>query len=177
MYNQSKIASGPLYQLVIDGKEVKLSADDIAHVMRKKLAASTAIQRIFDRFGISIDRISELKIEFMPLEKKYAETNIQGIQVNETMLQTPDFIDKYAFVFAHEIVHWLTRIKEEEAYFNDPEETLGFIASVAYELEQTRDLNEVWNKIYNKINWHFNDEKDARQFFENMVDKAKELLQ
>ena len=77
----------------------------------------------------------------------------------------------------HELVHWLTRLKEDGAYFQDPEEVLGFTASIATELARGSDLDEIWNKIFPRIEFHFHDESDAREFFINCIQKAKELLQ
>jgi len=175
--NWLKKASQPRLSFDIDGKQVVLSLDQFEQVCKENLKKSVAIQRIFDRFGVNIDRLDDLRIVASPLEQKYAETDSEEMRINQNLVKNSNFFSEYFFVLAHEIVHWLTRIKEEEAYFNDPEETLGFISSVAYELEKTKDLDSVWNKIYNRISWHFHDENDARKFFENMVIKAKELLQ
>lgn len=168
--------SSKRYDLVVDGKHVGLRPEELVSILRDKLRSSKTVHKIFDRFGVSMDRVKELNIDIVPLEDKYAETDENGIRINESLLSNPNFIQEQFFILPHEIVHWLTRLKEKEAYFNDPEETLGFICSIAYELEATQDLDSVWNKLYNKINWHFNNENDARKFFENMVIKAKDLL-
>jgi len=165
------------YVVTIDGNKCRLSVDKIGELIRQKLAKSHAIQSLMHEFGVNVNSLKDLHIEIVPLDKKYAETDGNSMRLNEFLFTKGNFFTDYFFVVAHELVHWLSRRKEEEAYFNDPEEVLGFTSSVAYEMENGTDMDTIWNRIYPKISWHFNDENDARDFFMNMIDKAKELCQ
>lgn len=162
--------------IMIDGRTVELNEEQIVHLIKQKIRNSKSIQNMFIEFEVSPDRLDELQFVITPLDHKYAETDINTMKLNTSMFSSGDFFEKYFFVIAHEIVHWLSRIKENDAYFNDPEEVLGFVSSIAYELEQNSDLNVAWNKVYPKISWHFSNESDAKEFFENMIEKAKSFL-
>lgn len=162
--------------ITINGQTVAASVQQISQLIKERLRQSPSILSLFDEFDMSIDRLDDLLIEVVPLDKKYAETDSHSIRLNTMLFDTGNFFEDYFFVVSHELVHWLSRKKEEEAYFNDPEEVLGFVASVAYEIENHTDPDVMWNRIYPKISWHFSDERDAREFFVNMIDRAKKLI-
>jgi len=163
--------------LKINGRLVQVPENRLGEVIKQKLRQSQAVMKLFDEFEVSPQRLDELQFFVKELDNKYAETDGRKMVLNTFLFSDGDFLDKYFYIVAHEIVHWLSRVREQDAYFNDPEETLGFVASVAYELEHSKDLDVVWNRVYPKISWHFNDEKDAREFFQRMVEKAVKLLQ
>lgn len=175
MYNM-KVAQSNQFVVTIGGQKRRLSAEKIAALIKKKLSESKYIHGLFEHYEMDVSRLDDLVIQIMPLEKKYAETDADSMRLNTILFDTGDFFRDYFFVIPHELVHWMSRLKEAEAYFNDPEEVLGFVASVAHEIEAGTDPDEIWNKIYPKISWHFHDENDAREFFVNMIDKAKDLI-
>lgn len=164
------------FPIQVNGQMKYFSEGEIAKLVKKKLKSSRAIMKLFDEFDVAPSRLDDLNIVIDELEQKYAETDARTLTLNSFLFDGGDFFKNYFYVVCHEIVHWLSRIKEEDAYFNDPEEVLGFVASIAYEMEHTSDLDIIYNKIYNKISWHFNNETDARDFFENMILKARDLL-
>jgi len=151
-------------------------ANSVVEVIKQKLKQSRAIQKIFAQFEVSLDRLDNLQIEIVPLEKKYAETDGEVMRINSSLFDDGDFFEKHFFIIAHEIVHWLSRVKEEDSYMNDPEEVLGFCSGIAYEIEQGTDPDIIWNRIYPKVEFHFHNEEDAREFFRNMYQKALKLL-
>ncbi len=154
----------------------KIAEPDIGLEIKKRLLNSQSMLLLFEEFEVDPSRLSDLQIEIVDLDKKYAETDANVLKINKSLFKGGDFFRKYFFVIVHEIIHWLSRIREQDAYFNDPEEVLGFVASIAYEIEQGSSFDEIYNKIYGKIKWHFHDEEDARTFFDNMIDKAKSLI-
>lgn len=160
----------------INGKIRHLQEDQVADLIKKTLIDNDAVKKVFAEFEVAPERIKDLEIQFDNLQGKYAETNLELMVLDKNLFADGLFFEKYLYVAAHEIVHWLSRVKENDAYFNDPEETLGFVTSIAFEMSRGKDLDEIWNKIYDKIAFHFNNELDARQFFENMIVKAKSLL-
>ncbi len=157
-------------------RTIDITEKRIGQLIRDGIKKSRSLMNIFKDFDVSPDRLDQLRFVITDLQDKYAETDLDVMKLNKSLFVDGDFFDKHFFVVAHEIVHWLSRIKEQDAYFNDPEEVLGFVASVAYEIEKNPDINVAWNKVYPKISWHFNNESDAREFFENMIEKAKEFL-
>ena len=170
----TKLANG--YAVTVNGNKRKLSADQIGELIRQRLMKSRSVQSLMHDFEMDVSSLQDLQIEIIPLDKKYAETDGDSMRLNEFLFDDGNFFENYFFVIVHELVHWLSRKKEESAYFNDPEEVLGFTASIAYEMESGVEMDVIWNRIYGKISWHFNDENDARQFFLNMIEKAKKML-
>ncbi len=175
MYNH-KTASDEKFPLILNGKIMELPAQQIGELIKQKLRSNVAMQKLFNDFEVDGERLKELKITIEDLDDRYAETDLEHMALSPNLFEGGDFFEKNFFVVAHEIVHWLSRIKEEDAYFNDPEETLGFTSSIAYELEQGTDMDIIWNRIYPKIEFHFNDERDAKEFFRRMTIKAKRML-
>ncbi len=164
------------YVVSVEGKPAKLSPDQIGELIKQRFKSSRAIMELFDQFEVSPDRLDDLTIIIVDLDKKYAETDGHTMKLSPTLFEGGDFFESNFFVPAHEIIHYLSRIKEQDAYFNDPEETLGFVSSIAYEIEQGKQPDEIYNMIYPKVQWHFHDERDAREFFENMIERAVEIL-
>lgn len=162
--------------LILDGKQVQIEPAAIEMLIKRKLLKSQAIRNLFQEFDVDPARIRELRIQIVPLDGIYAETDAKVLKLNTILFEDGSFFDKHFFIVAHEIVHWLSRIREQDAYFNDPEEVLGFVSSIAYEIEQKEQPEIIWKKIFPKISWHFNNEHDAKEFFENMVIKAKKLI-
>ena len=150
----------------------------LGELIKKELLSAPATLKLLEQFEINPDHVSQLRIEFADLEKKYAETDAEKMVLNISMFNEgwDAFKSKYFFVVAHEIVHWLSRQAEKQAYFNDPEEVLGFVSSIAYEISKGTHPDEIYNKIFPKIEWHFHNPVDAKGFFENMIEKAHDLL-
>lgn len=163
------------YPVKLNGELYQLNERQIAALIKHKLVKSPTIRKLFDDFDVSPERLSELDIIITKLDQKYAETDLQQMKLDVSLFDDGDFFKHNFFVVAHEIVHWLSRIKEQDSYFNDPEEVLGFVSSVAVELENHEPLSVIWQKIYNKISWHFHNESDAQTFFRRMIEKAKLL--
>lgn len=161
----------------IHGREILVSEDEMSNLIKKRLLSSATVISLFDEFEVDPERLSRLVIQITELDQKYAETDAQVMKINRSLFTNGDFFRDYFFVVAHEIVHWLSRVREQDAYFNDPEEVLGFVSSIAYEIEQGQDFDVIWNRIYPKISWHFHNEADARDFFMSMIEKAKKLLE
>lgn len=159
-------------------KHAQLNEEQVAALLKKELLSTSSVLKLFDQFEVDPSRLDDLQFEIADLEKKYAETDANRMVLNSHMFEGgwEAFKKKYFFVVAHEIVHWLSRVREEDSYFNDPEEVLGFVSSLAYEISQGTHPDEIWNKVYPKVSWHFQDEADAREFFSNMIEKAQKLI-
>jgi len=164
------------YPINVQGKQVAMSVDRIGQLIRSKMRKSRAIMALFESFEVAPEQLDKLQFVITPMEDKHAETDGKTMNLNTSLFENGEFFEKFFFVPAHEVVHWLSRLKEEDSYFNDPEEVLGFVSSVAYELETHGDMDICWNRVYPRIEWHFHNESDSREFFKRMVVKAKELL-
>jgi hypothetical protein len=159
-------------------KSAKIDQQQLAQLIKKELISAPATAKLLEQFDVDPEHLNKLHIEFADLDKKYAETDADKMLLNISMFREgwDAFKSKYFFVVAHEIVHWLSRQAEEQAYFNDPEEVLGFVSSIAYEISKGTHPDEIYNKVYPKVSWHFHDEADAKEFFSNMVEKANIML-
>jgi len=152
------------------------STNRIGLLIKQKIRESKALMAMFEDFEVNPQRLDDLQIIITNLEGKYAETDGETMKLDPSLFQDTNFFEDKFFIVAHELIHYLSRAKEEEAYFNDPEEVLGFVSSIAYEIEQGSHPDEIYNKIYPKISWHFHNESDAREFFTNMVEKAVKMI-
>lgn len=178
-YNHKKLLEEKAqekYPIQIKGKLLQLTGDQIGELIKKKMRGDLAVQKLFAKFEVSLDQLDGLKIEIKDLEGRYAETDLESMVLDKMIFEDGKFWENNWFVVVHEIVHWLSRWKEDQAYFQDPEETLGFCAAVASELARGTDMDKIWNLIFPRIEFHFHDEHDARDFFVNCIQKAKELL-
>ena len=157
---------------------MEFDTDSIPELIKNEIKQSQSIMKIFKRFKIHPDRLDTLKIVICDLEKKYAETDMNEMRIDNSLFKNgwQSFIENGFFVVAHEIIHWLTRTKENMSYFSDPEEIDGFIMSIAYEIEQGSDMDTIWNRIFPKIEFHFNGKKQARQFFEGLIEDAVKIV-
>jgi hypothetical protein len=178
-------------KIIINGEALAASEDTISKIIKQKLVKSKVIRKLFDDFGVSLDKLKDMKITIKPLEDKYAETDADVMKLNESLFDD-DFFEDYFFVCAHEIIHMMARNAtqtdflsefcylseniKDGSYFADKEELGGFISSIAYEIERGVDDNTIYNRIYPKIEWHFHDAKDAQIFFSHIYTKAKKLV-
>jgi hypothetical protein len=164
------------YPVSLGGHEVLLSQEQIGLLIKKKLLELRSVRKNLEEFEIDPERLGELQIFIANLEDRYAETDSEKMVLNESLFRGGNFFEDYFFIVPHELIHWMSRIKEEDAYFHDPEEVLGFVCSIAYEMEAGSNIDEIWNKIYNKVSWHFSSESDAAEFFRRMCEKAQNML-
>lgn len=174
-YNHKK-ASEEKYPIQVGGRMLELNSGQIGALIKKKMQGDLAVQKLFEKFEVDLDQLENLKIEIGDLDGRYAETDLKSMVLDKSLFDGGKFWETNWFVVVHELVHWLSRWKEDQAYMNDPEETLGFVGSIATELVRGTDLDALWGKIYPRIEFHFHDESDAREFFMNCIQKAKELL-
>ena len=175
-YNHKK-ESEEKYPLQINGKMLQLSGEQMAHLIKKKMKGDRAVQKLCEKFEISLDNFMEnLNIEIGDLNGRYAETDLNGMVLDKSLFDGGRFFEDEWFVILHESVHFCSRLKEDSAYFQDPEETLGFVVGIATELARGTDMDKIYNLIYPRVEFHFHNESDSREFFANCIQKAKEFL-
>lgn len=175
-YNHKK-ANSEKFPIIMNGKKLELSSEQISRLLRKKLSADIAVQKLFKRFEIDPSRLNDLEIQIVDLDGRYAETDDKTMSLDIHLFDGGKFFEDNYFVAVHELVHWLSRLKEADAYFNDPEEVLGFIAAIASELHRGTNSDVIWNRVYPRVEFHFHNEHDAKEFFQRSIIKARELLQ
>ena len=72
----------------------------------------------------------------------------------------------------HELIHWLTRQKEKEFYFADPEEIDAFSSQIAFEILRGKNKRQIAKVFFPIIKSHFSQEQDANKLFEALFAKA-----
>lgn len=172
--------------------ELNLQDEDVGNIIKSHLVKSKSIQKLFQRLNVPIEKIESLQYKLDPLvdEKIYAETDMHLCRVRQSLFKhgIEYFIKNYMYIMAHEIVHFVFRqaqnqslhdkkpLGDEKNYFNDPEEIVAFCVSVAYEIEQKKQYKEIFQTIYPKIEFHFNTEDGAKEFFNEIYKKAQRYL-
>jgi hypothetical protein len=165
------------YPIISNNKKIMIDESRIISKIKDMIKNSRVMRKLFEEFEVSPEKIDDLRIRIVEIDDKYAETDADQMLLNKFMFEKGTFFDDYFFVVMHEIVHYLSRTKEQNSYFADPEEQLGFVNSIAFEIERGTDLDIIWNRIYPKVEFHFHNPRDAKQFFKNMVEKAYKLLE
>jgi len=187
------------YKIKIQGKVHALSAEQIESLIKSELRKSITFQKLCQHFETDPHILEGLSVEIVSLDQKYAETDDKIMKLNEVLFKNGDFFEKYLFIPFHEIIHFLTRNIEkktdvpyekwpifrrnadqadkirENSYFEDKEEILGFVSSTMMQIER-EGVNSAWNKVFPKIEWHFQDECKAKNFFIEIINDAKRLL-
>lgn len=163
------------YPVVIDGRRMELPSQSIAQLIKKRLLSLQCIQKLFKRFKIDPSQLDKLEIQILDMEGKYGETDLHTMKLNSFLFTKGDFFRDYFFVPVHELIHWFFRFHEQH-YFNDEEEVDGFVMSIAYEMESGSSLEEIFDKLYGKVSFHFHDKADAKEFFDALILKAKKFL-
>ena len=165
------------YQIELSGKKFNASKEEVIALIRDKLKKSPVVRNLFSQFDVSPNQLDSLSIEIVPLADKYAITDGDVMKLDEDLFTKDDgFFSHRFFIVVHEIVHFLSRKREETGYFGDPEEGLAFTAAIADYLGNGRSEQEVWRDIYPKTQWHFHDETEAEQFFKKCIFKAQKLI-
>ena len=170
---------------------LSLPVSEISKLIKSKLRKSRAVMTLFKQFGVSPDRLDDLKIEIVDLEDKYAETDLKVMKLNKFLFEeNGSFFEEYFYIICHEIFHYCNRLAEKigivkptdfaadqkKFYFQDEEEVGGMVISVAFLLESGASDDEIWNKLWNKINFHFHEPQDGKEFFNFVYDRAKKIL-
>src|SRR3990167_6207796 len=191
----SWLVSASRYIISLDGQAV-VDEQEIGGLIKDQLKKSRVVQKLFELFALPLDELDTLDIEILPLKKKYALTDEKKMKLNKSLFDKVDFFKDYMFVPVHELVHFVARKRQKatgeanlpkpfiptkptessESYFDDDEESMGFMLSVAYELENNKPIQHIWKHIYPKVEWHFHDESDAEKFFKRIILKARRLL-
>jgi hypothetical protein len=128
---------------------------------------------LFKEFGVPIDRMDEnLSFEIKDLPGKFAQSDSTTIYLNKKLFEDGDFFKTNLHFAIHELVHWLTRQKEKDFYFADPEEVESFSYSMAFELLRGKHPDEIRKVFFPIIEAHFDEQQDANKLYEALLAKA-----
>jgi len=134
---------------------------------------SSFFSDVFKLYNVPVEKLDNLTFKAKKMNGNYALSNSNEIWLNKKLFEKGDFFTNKMHFVVHELVHWLTRQREKEFYFADPEEHLSFIVSLAYEMLRGIDEKEIAKTFYPIVKDHFSEEKNALAFFKILLKRAK----
>lgn len=157
---------------------MKIDKQKIIKKIKSKLYNSKYINNILNTENISIDNLMDLKIVFENLDGKMAEANSKILKLDNKLLSNGEdyFFNHHMHFVIHELNHWVNRMIEKRWYFNDIEEVQSFIAAIAYEIVEGKDIKTIKDEIFPIIKDHFNNIEAANSFFNSLCVKAKKYI-
>ena len=155
--------------------KTKSSEKEINHRLKKILKTNKFFVDMFKAHSVPLDRIDDhLTFEIKELDGKKAQSDSKTIILNKKIVNNGDFFENGLHYVVHELHHWLTRQKEKNFYFADPEEIDAFSMGIAYEIlrgKKPKEISEIYKPI---IEDHFSEEKDANKLLKVLFYRAKE---
>jgi len=146
---------------------------NINEKIKNIIRSSDFFSKLFKKFHVNMDKINtNLTFFVKDLDKIYAKGNKDYIFINSRLLNdSNDLQDKIHYI-VHEIVHWLTRQREKEEYFQDPEERDSFLYGILYELLRNKSIEDIYKTFYPIISGHFEKKEDSKKVMKALLLKA-----
>jgi hypothetical protein len=155
--------------------KTKLSQKDINSRLKKIIKSNKFFVDMFNAHSVPLDRVDDhLTFEVKELDGKKAQSDSKTIILNKKIIEKGDFFENGLHYVVHELHHWLTRQKEKNFYFADPEEIDAFSMGMAYEIlrgKKAKEISEIYRPI---IEDHFSEEQDAKKLLKVLFYRAKE---
>ena len=152
--------------------KIGMSNQELSDKLKNIVRTNAFFVRMFKTYGIPIEAVDKLKFEVVKLDGKFAQSDSKTIYLNETLFEKDSFFKENLHFFVHEMIHWLTRQKEREFYFADPEEIEAFSSQMAFEILRGKGKDEITKVFFPIIKSHFDQEQDANKLFEALFAKA-----
>lgn len=132
-------------------------------------------KRLSSYYNIPLSDIdNHLEIRIIELDGKFAEGNGKRIDIDTKLFDNDFFSENFHFII-HEFFHWLKRRAEAKFYLNDPEEVQSFVLQIVWQMIEGQKEGDIIKKIFPIIATHYDDREKAKDVFNNMMNKAKEL--
>ena len=143
-------------------------------LMKQHIRNSPFIQKMFDNYGVPFERLDELTIKIEDLHGRHAKSNEEFIMVDEQSVKECEDPQEVVHYIVHELTHWLTRQREEDNYFANPEELKAFTMGMAYELVRGSGAEAII-KLYKPIFDKHLEGQDSMEVFNVCFSKATNL--
>lgn len=153
------------------------SSVEVSRKIKKIIRQSPFFIKLFNKYGIPIEKIEDVVFKIMDLRGKHAQSNSEEIDLNTKLFENGDFFKNNLHFVVHEIVHWLIRQREKDHYFSDPEEHDAFVSAMAYQISNGADKQCVYNTFFPMIEDHFRDRENAVRLFSQLYQNAIKDLQ
>jgi len=149
----------------------------INRAIKDRIRTNPFFKYLFEDYGVPIDRIDDnLSIEVTELNGKFAKSDSKKIYLNKKLFENGSFFAENFHFVIHELTHWLTRQKERQFYFADPEEVEAFACAMCFELDNGKKKEEIQKVFFPIIEAHFDQKHDANKLFEALFTKAVNRL-
>jgi len=153
--------------------ESNISSLDISRKLKKIIRDSPFFINLFKKYNVPIDVMDDnLTFKIRKMRGVHAQSNSKEISLNSKLFENGDFFENHIHFVIHELVHWLTRQRENKYYFSDHEEIEAFIYGMAYQLFNGKNKIEIEKTFYPIIKEHFKSEIKAKIFFEYLFEEA-----
>ena len=150
-----------------------ISEKDLNTKLKKMIREDPFFNRMFREYGIPINKINdELVFRIKKMDDRFSQANNQYIDLDEKLFKDGDFFTEKMHYVVHELTHWLTRQKEQDMYFYDPEEQDAFALGMAFEILRGSNENDIRDVFYPIIRTHFHSEDNAEKLFKALFAKA-----
>lgn len=150
-----------------------MSNQELNRKLKSIIRENPFFHKMFEEFDIPLDRIDDhLIFKAKKMHGIYAQGNGKYIFINPKLFEKGDFLEEKIHFIAHELTHWLTKQREKDCYFSDPEEISAFIFGIIYELLRGKSKQEIFHVLFPIIEAHFEQRQDAKQVFELLFKKA-----
>ena len=149
-----------------------ISDEELGNKLKNIVRTNPFFIRLFEEYGVPIDDLNKLSFKIMKLDGKFAQSDSKTIYLNENLFDNGMFFKENLHFFVHEITHWLTRQKEKEFYFADPEEIEAFSSQMAFEILRGKNKRQIEDVFFPIIKSHFSEEQDADKLFKALFTKA-----
>jgi len=149
---------------------------EISRKIKKIVRESPFFIKLFEKYGIPIEKIEDVSFKIMDLRGKHAQSDSKEIDLNSKLFENGDFFKNKLHFVVHELVHWLIRQREKDHYFSDPEEKDAFVVSMAYQIFNGSDKQCIYDTFFPIIKDHFCDREDAVRLFNQLYENANKYL-
>jgi hypothetical protein len=153
-----------------------LSEKNLNNSLKSIIKTNSFFKKLFNLFKIPLSQIdNNLTFYIKDLNGKNAKSIDNNIYFDKNLFNKNDFLKNGIHFVVHEMIHWLTRQKESNCYFSDPEEIQAFTFGIAWEIKRgtkQKDIDKIYFPIIQK---HFKDNKDCINFYNKLISKAKSI--
>jgi len=159
-------------------KDFKLASVDyeLNNKIKKFIKNNPFIKKLFHIYNVPLEKIDRhLAFHIIDLDGKNAKSKGEDIFINKDIYDK-NFLKNYAHLIIHELTHWLTRQREEDCYFSDPEEQEAFAWGIAWEIHRGKHINQIKKFYLPLIKKHFSTEKEALILFKKLYQTALKLI-
>lgn len=133
-----------------------VSDKSLNRILKQQIREVPFFQYLFKEYEVPIENIEKnLIFHIKKMRGRSAFSKGNDIYINSELLQTDNFFSDGLHFVIHELVHWLTRQREETCYLSDPEEVDAFTAAILFELLRGKNKEDISRTFLPILASHF----------------------